>query len=99
MPSYGALDGISSLVPGAMGNSNVVHTYQALIQSIQNLIKLNPDFMRNGIPNNLIQMCMEQTKFPNLYNVSNFEFLLKLFLTIAYYLAYSQLQYVILKFS
>lgn len=71
MASLGGLGaGFNPLASGSMGNPNVVHTYQALIQSIQNLIKLNPDFMQNGIPNNLIQMCMEQTKFPHLYNVS-----------------------------
>lgn len=57
-------------MPGTAGGANVAHTYQTLIQSIQNLIKLNPDFMRNGIPNNLIQMCMEQTQLSPAFNVS-----------------------------
>lgn len=59
---------------GAMGasmaNPNMVQTYQAMMQNIQNLIAYNPDFLTKGIPNNLLQMCMEQTKMPTMYGVS-----------------------------
>lgn len=54
----------------SMGNPNMVQTYQAMMQNIQKLIAFNPDFLTKGIPNNLLQMCMEQTKMPTMYGVS-----------------------------
>ncbi|XP_031633678.1 protein strawberry notch isoform X2 [Contarinia nasturtii] len=52
---------------GAMVNPNVAQTYQAMLQNIQKLLAYNPDFLTKGIPNNLLQMCMEQTKLPTVY--------------------------------
>lgn len=74
---FGGLGGFG----GPMGGGNVVQTYQSMIQNIQKLIAVNPDFLKNGIPNNLLQMCMEQTKFPQMFGVSkltNFHSKLKL---------------------
>lgn len=56
---------------GAMGNPNMVQTYQTMLSTIQKLLAVNPDYLTKGIPNNLLQMCMEQSKFPQMIGVSN----------------------------
>lgn len=67
---FGGLGGMGA----AMGNPNVVQTYQSMLQNIQKLLAFNPDFLTKGIPNNLLQMCMEQTKLPTVYGVSRIFF-------------------------
>lgn len=66
--SMGAMGGMSG--GGTMGNPNVVQTYQTMLQNIQKLLAFNPDYLTKGIPNNLLQMCMEQTQKPTMYGVS-----------------------------
>ncbi|XP_055317524.1 protein strawberry notch isoform X2 [Sitodiplosis mosellana] len=65
---FGGLGGaMGALSGGSMSNPNVVQTYQAMLQNIQKLLAYNPDFLTKGIPNNLLQMCMEQTQKPTMY--------------------------------
>lgn len=66
--SSGGFGGIGGGVPM---NSPINHSYQAMMSNIQKLLALNPDFLTKGIPDSLLQMCMEQTKFPQMgYGVS-----------------------------
>lgn len=66
---FGGLGGgMGALGGGSMGG--VAQTYQSMLQNIQKLLSYNPDFLTKGIPNNLLQMCMEQTKMPTMYGVS-----------------------------
>lgn len=67
---FGGLGAMNAMGGAPMGNSNVSQTYQAMMQNIQKLLAYNPDFLTKGIPNNLLQMCMEQTKMPTMYGVS-----------------------------
>lgn len=67
---FGGLGGMGALSGASMSNPNVVQTYQAMLQNIQKLLAYNPDFLTKGIPNNLLQMCMEQTQKPTMYGVS-----------------------------
>lgn len=68
---FGSLGGMAGLGGASMSNPGVVQTYQAMLQNIQKLLSYNPDFLTKGIPNNLLQMCMEQTKMPSMgYGVS-----------------------------
>lgn len=66
----GGMGGMGMFGSPPMGNPAVAQTYQAMMQNIQKLLSYNPDFLTKGIPNNLLQMCMEQTKMPSLYGVS-----------------------------
>lgn len=68
--STGGFGGLGAFGGPPMGNPGVVQTYQAMMQNIQKLLSYNPDFLTKGIPNNLLQMCMEQTKMPTMYGVS-----------------------------
>lgn len=65
---FGGLGGMAALAGAQMGG--VAQTYQSMMSNIQKLISYNPEFLRKGIPNNLLQMCMEQTKVPTMYGVS-----------------------------
>lgn len=67
----GGFGGLGGMSAAQMGNPNVVQTYQSMMQNIQKLLAYNPDFLTKGIPNNLLQMCMEQTKMPTAYGVSD----------------------------
>lgn len=75
--SFGGLGSVGTSMIGSssgninssIGSMNFAQTYQAMMQNIQNLIKLNPEFLTKGIPNNLLHMCMEQTKMPPIYGV------------------------------
>lgn len=63
--------GFGGIGGGVPMNSPINHSYQAMMTNIQKLLALNPDFLTKGIPDNLLQMCMEQTKFPQMgYGVS-----------------------------
>lgn len=64
---FGGLGAMSALSGASMVNPNVAQTYQAMLQNIQKLLAYNPDYLTKGIPNNLLQMCMEQTKLPTVY--------------------------------
>lgn len=67
---FGGLGGMSALGSGPIGSPSVAQTYQVMMQNIQKLLSYNPDYLTKGIPNNLLQMCMEQTKMPTMYGVS-----------------------------
>lgn len=67
---FGGMGSMASFGGGAMGNPSVAQTYQTMMQHIQKLIAYNPEFLTKGIPNNLLQMCMEQTQKPTSYGVS-----------------------------
>lgn len=69
---FGGLAGMSPFGGTPMSSPGMVQTYQAMMQNIQKLLSYNPDFLTKGIPNNLLQMCMEQTKMPTMYGVSKF---------------------------
>lgn len=79
---YGSLGGMNALGGGPMTNPHVVQTYQAMMQNVQKLLAYNPDFLTKGIPNNLLQMCMEQTKMPTMYGVSRNQLILICFLSL-----------------
>lgn len=85
---FGGLAGMGALSGASMSNPNVVQTYQAMLQNIQKLLAYNPDFLTKGIPNNLLQMCMEQTKMPTMYGVSEMRFFFLSFFDIFYKLTF-----------
>lgn len=67
---FGGLGAMGAFGNASIGNPGVMQTYQAMMQNVQKLLSYNPDFLTKGIPNNLLQMCMEQTKMPTMYGVS-----------------------------
>lgn len=67
---FGGLGAMGTFGNASISNPGVVQTYHAMLQNIQKLLSYNPDFLTKGIPNNLLQMCMEQTKMPTMYGVS-----------------------------
>lgn len=67
---FGGLGPMGAFGNASISNPGVVQTYQAMLQNVQKLLSYNPDFLTKGIPNNLLQMCMEQTKMPTMYGVS-----------------------------
>lgn len=66
----GGFGGLGGMALGGASVGGVAQTYQSMLSNIQKLLSYNPDFLTKGIPNNLLQMCMEQTKMPTMYGVS-----------------------------